>query len=167
MPSKRLGEVGGDHLEDPPTEDAQRLGVVLGRQRDQVLLGLTALLGGDRELARARQPIEGGDDGAGLGGVDLPGRHPRREQVVLLQRAASLRSERASRRTCLATTASQSAADPALVSAVAPVSSAWASSRSFKDAQLGLALRDGQRPALVLRPHREQRDFRQGVEAVR
>ncbi len=32
-----FGEVGGDHLEDPPPQDRQRFGVVVGGQPDQVL----------------------------------------------------------------------------------------------------------------------------------
>ena len=45
----------------------------------------SALLGGDRELTGAGQPVQRGDDRAGLGGVDLPGRHPGREEVVVLE----------------------------------------------------------------------------------
>ena len=80
-----LGEVGGDHLEDPAAQDPQRLRVVVGGQLDQVRLGGRALLGRDRELAGARQPVQGGDDRAGLGEVDPPGGHRRREDVMLLE----------------------------------------------------------------------------------
>jgi hypothetical protein len=80
-----LGQVGGDHLEDPTTEHAKGLGVVLCRQRHQVSLGLVALLVGDGELTGARQPLERGNDGAGLRRVDPAGSHSCRDQLVLLE----------------------------------------------------------------------------------
>ena len=81
-----LGVVGGDHLEGPPAQDAECFGVVVLSQRYQVGLGGSSLFGVDRELARGREPVEGGHDRPRLDGVDLafgPGAAAR--SVVLVQ----------------------------------------------------------------------------------
>ena len=49
-----VGEVGGDDLEDPPAQDGELLGVVVGGETDQVLLGGLALLRRHREVTGGR-----------------------------------------------------------------------------------------------------------------
>ena len=85
FPVELLGEVGGDHLEDPAAQDPQCLGVVVLSERHQVRLGGSSLFGVDRELTGGRQLVERGHDRAGLGGVDPALGHRRRQHVVALQ----------------------------------------------------------------------------------
>ena len=81
-----LGEVGGDHLEDPTAQDAQRLGVMVLGHGHEVDLGLLALLRVDRELTGGGELVEAGHDRPCLRGVDLALAHGRREHVVPIQR---------------------------------------------------------------------------------
>ncbi len=76
-----LGQVGGDHLEDPTTQDPQRLRVMLGRQLHQMCLCGRTLLGGDSELAGPREPLQRRDDRATLRQVDPARGHRRRQHL--------------------------------------------------------------------------------------
>ena len=72
-----LGQVGGDHLEDPSAQDPQCFGVVVLSHRHQMGFCGSSLFGADGELAGGGELVEGCDDGAGLGGVDAAVGHRR------------------------------------------------------------------------------------------
>jgi hypothetical protein len=80
-----LGQLGCDHLEDPTTQDSQRLRIVVFSELDQVVLRGCPLLGRDCELAGAREPLQRGDDRPALRQVDPARSHRRREDFVLLE----------------------------------------------------------------------------------
>ena len=71
-----FGDLGGDHLEDPVREPAQRDRVVLGRAPDQVRLGVAAVLD--------RQRVHTLDDHRGLFFGDLPGGHRVPDRLVVV-----------------------------------------------------------------------------------
>ena len=65
-----LGDLGGDHLEDPVREPAQGDRVMLGRAPDQVGLGVAAVL--DRQRVHALDDYGGLFFGDGAGGHRCP-----------------------------------------------------------------------------------------------
>ena len=79
-----LGQVWRDHLEDPTTQDPQRLRVMVGSQLHQVCLRGRALLGRDSELPGPREPLQRPDDRAALREVDPARGHRCGEDLVLL-----------------------------------------------------------------------------------
>ena len=79
-----LGQVRCDHLEDPTTQDPQRLRVMVGGQLHQMCLRGRTLLGRDSELAGPRKPLQRRDDGPALGEVDPARGHRRGQDLMLL-----------------------------------------------------------------------------------
>ena len=79
-----LGHLGGDHLEDTTPQDPQRLRIMVSSQLHQVGLRGRPLLGRDRELACAREPLQRRHDRPALGDVDPTRSHRRRQHLVLL-----------------------------------------------------------------------------------
>ncbi len=148
-----LGEVGGDHLEDPSAQDPQCLRVVVLSQRHQVGLG-----GRRCSVSTANSPVVGSRSRAATMArawavLTRPSAIAAESTSWRSTAWARRRSERASRRTCRVSTAIQSAAVPAPVSVVAPERSASARSAELERLELCLGLARGRSgPRAARRP---------------
>ena len=163
-----LGQVRCDHLEDPTTQEPQRLRIVLGRQFDQMCLRGRTLLSRDSELAGAREPLQRRDDRAALRGVD-PARSHRRGQDLMLLEVRCEPEVGAG----LAAYLPRLDGDPVRCGAGTGVDGGLApfgvgEQPQRQGVELGPALCEGdQGSSLVLGPHRHQRRIGQRVEARR
>ena len=160
-----LGHLGCDHLEDPTTQDPQRLRVMLGSELHQMCLRRRTLLRRDSELAGAREPLQRGDDRPTLREVDPARGHRRRQDLMLLE---VLREPEVG--AGLAAYLPRLDRDPVRRGAGTRLDRGLTSFGVGEQPQrerleLRSASREGdQGGALVLGPHRHQRRISQGVE---
>ena len=161
-----LGQVGCDHLEDPTTQDPQRLRIMLGRQLHQMCLRGSTLLGRDGELSGAREPLQRGDDRPALGEVDPARGHRRRQNLMRLDllREAEVGAGLAAYLPGLDRDPVRHGACTSVDRGLGPFGVGEQPQR--ERVQLRAALGEGHQGCpLVLRPHRHQRRIGQGVEA--